>query len=356
MPRRIKRTITSIPSVPSNVPGPPPNRPDLINPRKIITQSVSIQLLLEQLEDVAATDSTVLLLGETGVGKSLFAERIHLSSRRREEPFFAMNCSAIPQELIESELFGHEKGSFTGANKERRGKFLSAHGGTLFLDEIGDLAPLAQVKLLRILDDGWFYPVGSDVERRVDVRLITATNKNLKKMVLSGEFRKDLFYRINVMPLHIPPLCERLDDIPLLMDYYFFQKKRSHLNSDEDLFIHPEAIAKLKEYKWPGNVRELENILERSLILRLKNSEINVIMPENIQFDPLEPDPATSSFAGNVNVTSSTLKEVEDRAAYEAICKALKQHLGNRTVVAKELNTSLRRIRELLEKFESTKP
>jgi DNA-binding NtrC family response regulator len=231
----------------------------------IVGQSVQVQELVEVIQQVAPTDITVLITGESGVGKEVFAKAIHAASRRSQKPMITVNCGAIPEGIIESELFGHEKGAFTGANETRKGYFELADGGTIFLDEIGELPVGTQVKFLRVLENGEFMRVGSAVPRKVDVRVIAATNKNLEAEVRHGNFRPDLFYRLRSINLHIPPLRERRDDIPAFVE--LFIKEITERNSIKAPGISPEAMALLQQYRWEGNVRELRNVIESLLVL-----------------------------------------------------------------------------------------
>jgi len=232
---------------------------------KIIGTSQALLGALRDLEQVASTDTTVLLLGETGTGKELFARALHASSHRREQPLIKLNCAAIPATLIESELFGHEKGAFTGATAKRDGRFRMADGGTLFLDEVGELPVDLQAKLLRVLQEGEFEPVGSSHTCKVDVRVVAATNRDLSQEVLRGRFREDLFYRLNVFPIRIPPLRERKDDVALLArafaDTYASRLGRTLAPLDGTI------VRRLQAYDWPGNIRELQNVIERGVIL-----------------------------------------------------------------------------------------
>jgi formate hydrogenlyase transcriptional activator len=232
----------------------------------IIGADFGLHGVMTLVRQVAAINSPVLLLGETGVGKDVIANAIHQLSPRREEPFIAVNCGGIPENLIDSELFGHEKGSFTGAFSQKRGRFERADKGTIFLDEIGELPPQAQVRLLRVLQDRVIERVGGASPIRLDIRVIAATNRNLEKMVKQGAFREDLWFRLNVFPLMIPPLRERLLDIPALVQYFIQQKSRD-LNLLDIPKLAVGALDGLMDYSWPGNVRELQNIIERSLIL-----------------------------------------------------------------------------------------
>ncbi len=231
---------------------------------KILGRSAGVHRMLEQIEMVAPTDASVLVLGETGVGKELVARAIHQRSLRRDRPLVKINCTAIPRELFESELFGHIKGAFSGALRDRIGRFQLADGGTLFLDEIGELPLAMQPKLLRVLQDGEFEPVGNDTTRRVNVRIIAATNRDLKSLVRAGRFREDLYYRLSVFPIEVPPLRDRKDDIPVLARHFLeiackrFSRSGLHLTASQ--------LRQLQNYDWPGNVRELQNVIERAVI------------------------------------------------------------------------------------------
>ena len=236
----------------------------LQNPDEILGQSQSITQVLREVGEVAATDATVLITGETGTGKELIARAIHKNSQRREKPLIRVNCAAMPANLIESELFGHEQGAFTGATKKREGRFALADGGTIFLDEIGELPLDLQVKLLRVLQESEFEPVGSSKTRKVDVRVLAATNRDLKQAVGEGKFRQDLYYRLNVFPVELPPLRERDDDIALLAAN--FAKKISQRMGRLLEPLSEDCLQRLKGYTWPGNVRELQNVIERAVI------------------------------------------------------------------------------------------
>ncbi|HXH28356.1 MAG TPA: sigma-54 dependent transcriptional regulator [Candidatus Polarisedimenticolia bacterium] len=229
----------------------------------LIGESAAIQDLRQQIEVTAPTNGRVLILGENGTGKELVARTIHARSLRADEPFVEMNCAAIPEDLIESELFGHVKGSFTGAVDNKPGRFLMADGGTLFLDEIGDMSVRTQSKVLRVLQEQAFEPVGGTT-LRVDVRVIAATNKDLPKEIAAGRFREDLYFRLNVIPLRVPPLRERVEDIPLLAAH-FVERFSGHYGRPKRL--QPDTLALLKRHRWPGNVRELKNVMERLVIL-----------------------------------------------------------------------------------------
>jgi two-component system response regulator GlrR len=231
----------------------------------IVARSEKMRSLLEEASQIAKTDSTIYIHGESGTGKELIAKAIHMASERENKAFVAINCAALPEGLLESRLFGHEKGAFTGAVKSTKGLFTQAHGGTIFLDEIGDMPLGIQAMLLRVLQERQFYPVGSEKLVEVDVRVIVATNKDLEAMVKQGLFREDLYYRIHVIPLFIPPLRERKDDIPLLAEH--FREKFNRQMNKEIKRLSPAALQKMMLYDWPGNVRELENTMEYAMAI-----------------------------------------------------------------------------------------
>jgi DNA-binding NtrC family response regulator len=242
----------------------------------IIGNSNEMMQVLSMVSKVAPTDSTVLVSGESGTGKELIARAIHLNSKRKNMAFVTINCGALPENLQESELFGHVRGAFTGAIRDKRGLFQDASGGTLFLDEVGETTPAAQVKILRFLQNGEIRRVGDNEPLFVDVRLLAATNKNLEKAITDGTFREDLYYRLNVIPINLPPLRQRRDDVPLLVNHFlerFIARTKKKIAS-----VSPEAMKLLVGYNWPGNVRELENVIERAVILTNKN----VILPKDL--------------------------------------------------------------------------
>jgi len=235
------------------------------NYEDLVYSSIEISEVLTLVEQVATTDATVLVLGETGTGKELIAKAIHNTSERKNKSLIRVNCAAIPSELLESELFGHTKGSFTGAIKNRIGKFELANGGTLFLDEIGELPVALQPKLLRAIQEGEIEPIGSTEVRKLDIRIVAATNKDLNKEIEEKRFREDLYFRLNVFPVTVPPLRERIEDIPVLIDH--FVKKYSIKHGKEIKHISDLTLQQMKSYAWPGNVRELENVIERAVII-----------------------------------------------------------------------------------------
>jgi len=243
------------------------------------TESDGMKTVFQQIRSVSPTKSTVLLIGETGTGKSVLAKLLHQHSNRKDAQFISVHCGAIPDTLIESEMFGHEKGAFTGAVRRKLGKFEIASGGTIFLDEIGTITPAAQIKLLQVLQDGTYQRVGADENLKTDVRVIAATNADLKTMCDEGSFRKDLYYRLNVFPIEIPPLRERLEDIPLFVETFLNKLNQFSLKTIHG--IHPLVVDSLQKYAWPGNIRELENLVERAYILETTS----VLTPESFPND-----------------------------------------------------------------------
>jgi two-component system, NtrC family, response regulator GlrR len=234
-------------------------------PTNVVTRSEKMRSVLEAVSRIARTESTVLLLGESGTGKDLIARLIHLAGSRREKPFVAVNCAALPEGLLESTLFGHEKGSFSGAFRSAKGLFVQADGGTIFLDEIGDMPLSVQAKVLRVLQERCFYPVGSETLTEVDVRVVAATNKDLEDRVKKGLFREDLYYRVHVIPVHLPPLRERKEDIPALVDHFLDEFGKQ--TGKEIKGLTPHAMQRLMFYDWPGNVRELKNVIEYAVAM-----------------------------------------------------------------------------------------
>jgi two-component system response regulator GlrR len=256
----------------------------------IVARSEKMRRVLEIVSQIAKTESTVYIHGESGTGKELIAKAIHLASERKNKPFVAINCAALPEALLESELFGHEKGAFTGAVRSTKGLFTQAHQGTIFLDEIGDMPLSIQAKLLRALQERQFYPIGSEKPIEVDVRVIVATQKDLEGQVKQGLFREDLFYRIHVIPVHLPPLRERKEDIPLLVEH--FLKKFSEQIKKEVKGLTPLAIQKLMLHEWPGNVRELENAVEYAVVMTQQDTITeDLILQTNgtLSQEPLKP-------------------------------------------------------------------
>lgn len=301
----------------------------------IIGKSESIRKVMSLLQKVAPTNTTVLIQGESGTGKELIAEALHRSSDRDEAPFIKINCAAIPENLMESELFGYERGAFTGAVTSKPGRFELAHGGTLFLDEIAEMNTEMQVKLLRVLQDKSFERVGGIKNIKVDVRLIAATNRDLDIEVKEGRFRADLFYRLNVVPIHLPPLRKRPDDIPLLVrafvDQFGERLKRPSLT------IQPEVLDLLSQFPWPGNIRQLENVIERVMVM----TENNVFGVENLPEDILEYEERRFEEESNRSQSlKERVKDVTRRIEKEAIESALEATSNNITQAARLLNIS----------------
>lgn len=290
----------------------------------IVGESGPIRDVLQFISKVAPTDSTVLISGESGTGKELVARAIHKNSKRADKPFMGVNCAALAETLLESELFGHERGSFTGALVQKKGRLEVADGGTLFLDEIGELTPALQVKLLRVLQEREFERVGGTRSIKVDIRLITATNKDLEQAVADGTFRQDLYYRLNVVSVEMPPLRQRHEDIPLLANY--FAGKYGERCKRKVTGITPEAQARLSAYDWPGNVRELENAIERAIVL----GSTERILPEDLPDSVLESEPSAVESTSNYHDALAQTKK-------QIILDAMRHAKGNYTEAAKLL-------------------
>ncbi len=290
----------------------------LIESIPLIGQSRSFKKIMERLPTIAKSNAKILLTGETGTGKDLVARAIHIYSNRVSKPFVKLNCAAIPGSLLESELFGYKKGAFTGAQKDYQGKFLAADGGTLFLDEIGDMPPNLQAKLLRVLESGEVEVVGDTMPVKVDARIISATNKNLEQLVLTHQFREDLFHRLNVIHLHIPPLRERPEDIPVLFDYYLNFFSQSYNKAVPK--IEKEVVQYLTSYSWPGNVRELKNFVEKLVVL---SSQPTVTLEQvKLLFEPIsDKNKEEILFLDDV-----PLKEAIENFEKHFITKSLQRH------------------------------
>ncbi len=312
---------------------------------EIVGESPAIRRVLHMIKRVAPTDSPVLIIGESGTGKELVARAIHQASRRAHKPLVVINCAALQETLLESELFGHEKGAFTSAVASKPGLFELANGGTLFIDEIGEMAGSIQAKLLRVLEDGTFRRVGSVKEIKVNVRIVAATNKDLANEVAEKRFRDDLYYRLNVVTIHLPPLRERRSDIPLLVDYFLNRDPRGPRH------IEPEALQKLIEYDWPGNVRELANVIERAKILCEQGViTVNDLPPDIVSGKSrisVRPIGERSPVAGNGAQNGGTLEDLE-RAH---IIRVLQEHKWNKAKAARALGVSRRRLYRLLDKY-----
>lgn len=314
---------------------------------EIIGSSPPIKELKHQIRIAAPTSGWVLITGENGTGKELVARSIHRQSKRAKKPFIEVNCAAIPEDLIESELFGHEKGSFTGATAKRKGKFDQAHEGTLFLDEIGDMSLKTQAKVLRILQERKFERVGGEKTIEVDVRVIAATNKNLEEEIKQGTFREDLYYRLNVLPFHVPPLRERYQDIPVLAQH--FLESYCHKESVEAKHLSKEVLKALSAYKWPGNVRELKNIIERLAIMTQEDIiEISALPAEIKSAVNTEEDNTTSNI---IFPDFSDLKEAREHFEKEFIRSKLIENNWNVSKTAEEIGLERSNLHRKIKNF-----
>ncbi len=323
----------------------------------IVGNSEPMQQVFKTIGRVADKDVTVLIQGESGTGKELVAKAIHFSSNRARQPFVAVNCTAIPETLLESELFGHLKGAFTGANHARVGKFQLAEGGTVFLDEIGDLSPELQVKLLRVLQEREVEPLGGTAPIAIDVRVLAATNRDLRQAITTGQFREDLFYRLNVVPIPLPPLRERLEDLTPLVEYFIARFSREFGLPRRTMA--PESLALLRKYAWPGNVRELENLIKRVLVLEIEST----ITPEHLTIalpQPPPPQAAPENWAEGLVAHCDRLRMAGESQVYRTLMReferpliahALRVHKGNKVKTADMLginrNTLFKKMREL---------
>ncbi len=311
----------------------------------IIGKSPAMHRVFEMLPRIAKAPSNVLITGESGTGKELVARAIHLLSPRKDKPFVVVNCGGIPPNLLESELFGYKAGAFTGANRDKEGLFQKAHQGTIFLDEIGEIPPEVQVKLLRVVQEKVIMPLGAAREVKVDVRIISATNRDLEKEVLAGNFREDLYYRLNVISLHLPPLRERKEDIPLLVEY--FLKKYAQKMGKEIEGISDFALKALLEYDFPGNVRELENIIERSVALETGP----LILPESLALSRRKEKEFQKDFEVKLPPEGLDLEEFLARIEISLLRQALTLSGGNKTEAAKLLKLNFRSFRYRLAKY-----
>jgi len=310
----------------------------------IIGKSAAMRALLEMLAMAAPSEATVLINGESGTGKELIARSLHVNSPRKDQPLVIVNCAAITETLLESELFGHEKGAFTGADRRREGRFMQADRGTIFLDEIAETTPTMQAKLLRVLQQKEIQRVGGEVVIPVDVRIVAATNRDLEVEVAGGRFREDLFYRLNVMPLNMPPLRQRLDDIPLLADY--FLKRYAEKNRKPVKGFTPMAMDMLLKYDWPGNVRELENAIERAVILLTGDHITEKQLPLNIVRKDPDLDRSEAS-ASPPPDGSRSLEEIEK----EAIAATLQATDGNKSEAARRLGITRKTLHNKLKSY-----
>jgi two-component system nitrogen regulation response regulator NtrX len=310
-------------------------------PDDLIGSSAAMRRLRETVERAAPTPATVLIVGESGTGKELVARAIHQQSPRRERPYVQVNCAAIPEELIESELFGHEKGSFTGAVRRQTGKFVTADSGTIFLDEIGDMSPRTQAKVLRVLQSGEVEPVGSEKTARVDVRVVAATNRELEAEIAAGRFREDLYYRLNVIPVRTPPLREHLEDVPALVDY--FVRRYAAANNYRPKEFNAEALAHLQALPWKGNIRELKNLVERLLILA----------PGDVigQHDVLAAAGGAQPGMSEAMLSVKTLREFHDASERLFLLQKLEEHNWNVTRTAQSIDTPRSNLYKKMEQY-----
>jgi two-component system response regulator HydG len=309
---------------------------------EIVGNSAPMQTIYRMIEKVAPTDSSILIYGESGTGKELVARAIHKASQRRTKPFIRVNCGALAEGILESELFGHERGAFTGAMRRKKGRFELAHKGTIFLDEIGDISPAMQLKLLRVVQEKELERVGSEETLIIDVRIIAATNKNLKEEVAKGKFREDLYYRLHILPINMPPLRERKEDIILLTDY--FLKKIGQEIKKTNLLIDDNAKKTLLDYNWPGNVRELENVLERAAVLcdgnKISSTDLPILIEEKNQNNNIY-------LSDSVMDLNLALESVEKRLIENALEKAK----GIKTEAARLLNVKTSALYYKMEKY-----
>ncbi|MEW6744026.1 MAG: sigma-54 dependent transcriptional regulator [Planctomycetota bacterium] len=296
---------------------------------RIVGKSPGVRKVVELVQRAAQSGITVLILGESGTGKELVARSIHDNGGRKDGPFVSLNCAAIPETLLEAELFGHEKGAFTGATGSRVGKFEQAHGGTLFLDEIGEMAPSAQVRLLRALQEREVQRLGGTSPRKIDVHVVSSTNRNLEEEVQGGRFRADLYYRVAAFPIPLPRLRERAEDIPLLVDHFLQQWAIKHEKSRKN--IHPDAMKVLEQYPWPGNVRELENVVDRACVIEDGDTITLASLPANIVRGEV---PEGGGDARSTSIDS--IRPLEDEVR-DLIIRALKITAGNVSETAKRL-------------------
>ena len=331
--------------------------------KEIVTQNQEMLNLLDVTKNISKSKATVLIQSESGTGKELLAHYIHDHSERAGKPFVAVNCAALPDTLLESELFGYKKGAFTGANQDHRGKFEQAHTGTILLDEISEMALPLQAKLLRVLQEHEIDKVGGKEPIQVDVRVVATTNRGMLEMVESGKFREDLYFRLNVIPLALPALRERMDDLPVLVDH--FLDKHSRLNNRERPTVSPETMAILRDYRWRGNVRELENVVERALLL-CDGKEIkphNLLMHSQMGKQSINQDLARATTSQPTSESAEEIPESKDsalgievgmsmkEAEKKLIFETLRETGGNRTKAAKILGISIRTLRNKLNEY-----
>jgi len=312
----------------------------------IQTKNSVMQKVFDKIRAVAPTKSTVLLTGETGTGKGVLANLIHQHSNRRDKQFISVHCGAIPDTLLESELFGHEKGAFTGADRRKLGKFEIANGGTIFLDEIGTITPTAQIKLLQIVQDQTFQRVGGEEVLKTDIRIIAATNTDLNRMCEKGQFRRDLYYRLNVFPVEVPPLRERMDDLPHLFKMILNKMNKMYLKEIHN--VHPRVLESFQKYSWPGNIRELENIIERAYILESSS----ILTPESFPIELCESEvpPAIIPTDSALTLAETKQKGIEE-IERQYLRTLLANHKGKINASAIAAGISTRQLHKLMKKY-----
>jgi len=313
--------------------------------KNIIGNSLPIRNVFDKVRKISRTDAVVLLYGETGTGKELFARAIHYNSSRKSKPFISIDCGALTETLLESELFGHVKGAFTGAIEHKKGLFETADGGTIFLDEVGVASPQIQTKLLRVLQEHEIKRVGGNKSIKVDVRVIAATNTDLEQQIKDGKFREDLFYRLSVIPITLPPLRERIDDIPLLVSH--FLKKYADKAGSKSKKMSPEVVQILKKYNWPGNIRELENVIERAVVLEEGDTIAIESLPDKLRGQEIEID--------EERIIAEGLKNTVEQTERNIILKAFKECAENQYQTAKKLRISRQNLQYKLKKYKIIK-
>jgi transcriptional regulator with GAF, ATPase, and Fis domain len=313
----------------------------------IVGESAALRRALEVLEKVAPTDAPVLLLGESGTGKELFARALHELSPRRTKPFIALNCAALPETLLDSELFGHVRGAFTGAVSDAVGKLEAADGGTIFLDEVGEMSPALQSKLLRTLQNGEIQPVGAPLSRRVNTRVVCATNQRLEEQVAAGRFREDLYYRLNVVRLKLPPLRERREDLPALLAHFLAQDPTAQRKGL--LGFGEAALGRLKLHDWPGNVREVHNVVRHAIVMAQDRSIEVEDLPEYLRAEP-DPD-ASLEVPQNARELAATKRRAREQIEKAFVVEALKRSAGSVSRAARQTGVHRTRLAQLIKRY-----
>jgi len=320
---------------------------------QVVGESAGLRAVMDQVRRAAPTSATVLILGESGVGKELIARAIHRNSLRAKERFVQVNCAAIPEELIESELFGHERGAFTGATEKQTGKFEQADRGTIFLDEVGDMSPKTQAKVLRVLQEGEVERLGSARTIKVDVRVIAATNKDLEEEIAAGRFREDLYFRLSVIPLQAPPLRERLEDIPALVAHFVAQFSRE--NNRRPARFSTQALEALKQARWRGNIRELKNVVERLLIMSdrdvIEGADVRAVVRADVRTDVRTDGAAAPTDTSAPGAVAATLREFKETAERAWLVDKLRENAWNISRTAEVIDTPRSNLYKKLEQY-----